>query len=147
MVPGAAKAVKGQAVVNAGRLESSLYRIFQDDTLDVGGVDIMRHEEFVHTINATGTTMYRLEGDRIEFEAFFESAYLVSTETTRHIRTFNPANQIGSDIDETTTESADGWGLFAGIPRYELEGGTLRFLSPIDGSVRAVLQRASSNSE
>lgn len=121
------------------------YRIFQDDVLDVGGVEILRHEEFIHTTNATGSTTYEVEGDRIEFGEFSESAYLDGTETTRHVRTFDPANQIGSNIDETTTDSADGWGLFAGIRTYELEGGTLRFLNPINGGVSAELQRASSN--
>jgi hypothetical protein len=123
------------------------YRVFQDRLLDVGGVEIMRHEEFIRTTNATGTTTYEVDGDRIEFGEFFESAYLVGTETTRHIRMFNPANHIGPDIDETTTESADGWGLFASFPRYELEGGALRFLSPINGSVSAVLYRANSIDE
>jgi len=115
------------------------YRNYKDTQLSVGGIDVLRHEEFIHTTDATGTTPYEVDGDQIRFDEFFESAYLEGTETVRQIREFNPPNTIGPDIDETTTESADGRGLFAGIRTYELEGGTLRFLSPINGSVDGVL--------
>jgi hypothetical protein len=123
------------------------YRIFQDDLLDVGGIEIQRHEEFIRTTDAVGTTTYVVDGDRIEFGEFSERDYLNGTETTRYIREFNPANVVGENIDETTTDDPEGWALFAGTRTYELEGGTLRFLNPINGRVSAALIRASSANE
>jgi hypothetical protein len=102
-------------------------KVHKDVELDVGGVTVNRHEEFIKTANAQGVTTYQIDGDQIEFGHFFESNYLTGTETVHQIRQFDPPGYISGGIDETTTRSYGGIGLFASIKGFSLSpnGGTM----------------------
>ena len=120
------------------------FRVFQDDTLSVGGIEIERHEEFTRTTNAQGVTTYEVFEDNIVFGDFSERNYLVGIEEVRHIREFAPENVIGANTDETTERNARGYALFSGARQFELgfKGSTLRFLNGSDPAT--VLNRSGS---
>jgi len=120
------------------------YKESADRLLDVGGIDIERHEEFTYTANAWGTTTYEVNGGEISFGSFFESSFVDGTQTVHHIRQFNPSNVIGADIDEVTERSYGGWGLFGGFVKFNLSpsGSTLELLN--GDKVTAILNRGGS---
>ncbi len=120
------------------------YKVSADRLLNVGGIDIERHEEFTRTANARGSTTYEVDGDEISFGSFFESSYVDGRQTVHHIREFNPSNTIGADIDEVTERSYGGWGLFGGFVKFNLSpsGSTMQFLN--GDEVRAILNRVGS---
>jgi hypothetical protein len=120
------------------------YKESADRLLDVGGIDIERHEEFTYTANARGTTTYEVNGGEISFGSFFENSYVDGTQTVHHIRQFNPSNVIGADIDEVTERSYGGWGLFGGFVKFNLSpsGSTLELLN--GDKITAILNRVGS---
>jgi len=101
------------------------FRVSDFDDLNVGGVDLVRYEEFTHTTNATGVTTYEVDGDTLRFHDFFSSGFLEGTETVHHIRTYTPSGYIG-DTDEMLLWDARGWDVFAGFPHFGIVDGTLR---------------------
>ncbi|MGB8425396.1 MAG: hypothetical protein WCD88_06410, partial [Desulfobacterales bacterium] len=120
------------------------YKESADRLLSVGGIDIERHEEFIYTANAQGSTTYEVAGDEISFGSFFESSFVDGTQTVHHIRQFNPSNVIGADVDEVTERSYGGWGLFGGVKQFRLSpsGSALELIN--GNEVTAILNRVGS---
>jgi hypothetical protein len=121
------------------------YKESANHLLDVGGIDIERHEEFTYTANAWGTTTYEVNGGEISFGSFFESSFVDGTQAVQHIRQFNPPGYIlPGDIDEVYERSYGGWGLFGGFVKFNLSpsGSTLELLN--GDKVTAILNRIGS---
>ena len=119
--------------------------IHDDDTLSVLGQTIETHEEFIYTVNAQGTTTYEVNGDEIAFGDLFESSYLKGTETVHHIKTYDPPNTIGADIDETSTRDPGGRDLFSGYADFSIQGSILQ-IRP-ESYLQARLTRVGSGAE
>lgn len=120
------------------------YQTSDEDTLNVGGEIIFTYEEFTYTANASGMSTYEVNGDQIEFSDFFESSFVDGTQSVHHIKTYDPENLIGSNIDEIRERSYGGWGLFGGFVKFNLSpsGSTMQLLN--GNEVTAILNRVGS---
>lgn len=120
------------------------YQTYDEDTLNVGGEIIFTYEEFTYTANASGMSTYEVDGDQIEFSNFFESSFVDGTQSVHHIKTYDPEDVIGSNIDEIRERSYGGWGLFGGFVKFNLSpsGSTMQLLN--GNEVTAILNRVGS---
>ena len=112
---------------------------------EVSQMIIVRREEYTYSTDATGTTTYEVDGSEIEFGHFFESDYLVGTETVREVRTFAPQGIIGDNSEETRNRPPGGVGLFGLFVKFTLvSGGSEMRILGVDDEVQAVLYRTAS---
>jgi hypothetical protein len=118
------------------------YIVHRMGTGVLGDVELYFYEKITRTINAQGTTTYKLDGKEINFGHFFESDFMTGTETIHHIKEWAPKGYI-PDTNETIVQTPD-WtyrDIFTSFRDYELSGGILRLSPYVWSSKECILNK------